>query len=1222
MPTLTERALSGLRWSAGATVLRVVLQVAVLAVLARLILPAEFGAFHLALSLAAFSGALGELGVGAALVQRSRVTDDHVRAAVVLSVGLGVVVALLLVGLAPLFATLFRSPELVLLLRVLAASFVVSSLTVVPQALAQRGMEFRRIARIQLVSYLLGYGGVGLLLAFAGSGLWSLVGAHVTQTVLLAVMFLRGSRRIPARLPALRSVRELLSFGGLWTVARGLNAVAVRADDLVVARWLGSHSLGLYGRAYQLMTLPANLFADAAEKVAFPAMAQVQEEPRRMQTAYRRGVVMTAVLVLPVSATVLVLAPEIVHVLLGPRWAAVTPLLRVFAVAMYFRTAYKISGTVVRASGAVDALAVRQGMYVVFSVGGALVGQRYGVTGVAGGVSLAVVLHFLFLSQLALRTVAMPWRKFLAAHSGPAILALIAGVVAWLTASAVRAPGVGPLPVLIVTLGAVAAATLLAARIAPERVLGADALWWRRSVVDLVRSRAGRLLGALAAAKPLHRLIPRPVPPEARRRIAGSRLPSPVKGLFLAGIHLYSRARSSLLQRLMVLSADVVVVSFPKCGRTWLRMMVGRAVQLHFGLDDANPFKLTELRQRGARMPRITFTHDDEPQWKSPAELESSKRRYSGKRVVLLVRDPRDVVVSMYFQSVKREYAYEGTLSSFIREPRGSFETVVAFYNTWAASRRVPEQLLLLRYEDLRAAPEAEMRRLLEFIGLSGVSDDTIRSAVEFAAFDNMRQMEERNSLGTGALRPGDIQDRSSFKTRRGQVGGFVDYLGEEEVEELSRRLRLYLDPMFGYEPDRRADGAGAGPAGKPVVPGQHVMFITQVNPYTPVAGTSVVLRNLISAFDPASYTVAFLGRFRWRSREVKRPACDRLIPNYHPVQFLDFVFRGIKERYAIRRAVRLVRRRNVQIIVGLYPTLRSLRVATEVAKRTNVRFFPYLHDTVAEGLSHLPMADDARTVQAEVFRTAEKILTMSEGMSDFYRRVYGLETFPLQHSFPEKIARKPSFQRARSALWGGAVYGINDQSFSRVQKALHAAGTELEVTSLNPLSVATGLNVRQSFYPSRREYLEAVQRHGIVVLALNWPDETSWDEAELSTIFPTKAIEYLATGSPILVHCPDHYFLAKFFRRHDCGIVVPERSEAALREAIASLQAGGSEIRAMQERALATTDFFSISRVSSLLQAYLGAGAGRSVRLRDTVHAGAADATAVSTREVSEVRA
>jgi hypothetical protein len=255
--------------------------------------------------------------------------------------------------------------------------------------------------------------------------------------------------------------------------------------------------------------------------------------------------------------------------------------------------------------------------------------------------------------------------------------------------------------------------------------------------------------------------------------------------------------------------ADAFLVSYPKCGRTWLRMLLSRAFELHYGASGVDYLGGAFLAGRIPGAPLVRVTHDDDPQWKTPRGLDRRKRRYRGKRVVLLVRDPRDVVVSMYFERSRRERAYAGTLPEFLRERRGSLATILAYYNAWARCRGVPAELLVVRYEDLRRDGERELGRVLRFLGVPA-SDTTLREALRFASFEKMREMENAGALASGRLRPRDPNDPESFKTRRGKVGGFVDYLGPEEIAEVERRIRDELDPCYGYGEPRSPSSAPA----------------------------------------------------------------------------------------------------------------------------------------------------------------------------------------------------------------------------------------------------------------------------------------------------------------------------------------------------------------------------------------------------------------------------
>lgn len=261
------------------------------------------------------------------------------------------------------------------------------------------------------------------------------------------------------------------------------------------------------------------------------------------------------------------------------------------------------------------------------------------------------------------------------------------------------------------------------------------------------------------------------------------------------------RKNFSLPQWYLERTADVFLISFPKCGRTWLTLMIGRSIEQHFGLKNANLLELHQLSPMRPEIPRIVVTHDDRPQWKLADEVERSKSRYRDKKVILLVRDPRDVIVSSYFQKKKRKRAYTKTLSEYLHEPIGGFDSLLRFYDVWSKNRMVPKDFLLVRYEDMHAAPQLQLRRVLDFVGLSAISEATVASAVDYCSFENMRRMEESDQHQSHKLRPKDQADEESYKTRKGRVGGFREHLTESELEFLSRRMEESVSELYGYRP-------------------------------------------------------------------------------------------------------------------------------------------------------------------------------------------------------------------------------------------------------------------------------------------------------------------------------------------------------------------------------------------------------------------------------------
>ncbi len=253
--------------------------------------------------------------------------------------------------------------------------------------------------------------------------------------------------------------------------------------------------------------------------------------------------------------------------------------------------------------------------------------------------------------------------------------------------------------------------------------------------------------------------------------------------------------------------ADVHIVSFPKCGRTWLVLLIATVLQKHYGIRTRKPLRLRGYAWRRREIPYILQHHDGGPEFQRPDELPTDKGFYAGKRVVFLVRDPRDVLVSTYFQKSRRNYNFEGSLSDYVHHPVGGIETIVRFYNIWATHRDVPRAFLLLTYEDLHRDTVGELRRVIEFLGLSGVADATLERAAEYCRFDNMRRLEAGNELGSSALAARDANDEETFKTRKGQVGGYTEYLSAEDIAYIDAVIDAQLDPLYAMY-RRSATGA------------------------------------------------------------------------------------------------------------------------------------------------------------------------------------------------------------------------------------------------------------------------------------------------------------------------------------------------------------------------------------------------------------------------------
>lgn len=254
-----------------------------------------------------------------------------------------------------------------------------------------------------------------------------------------------------------------------------------------------------------------------------------------------------------------------------------------------------------------------------------------------------------------------------------------------------------------------------------------------------------------------------------------------------------------VLSRFDAVEPDVYIVSYPKCGRTWLRVMLQRYLELEgFSLrEHSNKFVLDIVGQQ-----KIKFEHGQGNWVPAPPSIEKlafKTDKYRDQRVIFLVRDPRDVLVSSWYHLQYRERIYRQGLSAFIRDDLVGIRKVVAFMNMWIENSHVPQDFMLLTYEELHKEPLSSFKAVLEFVGLD-VEPATLQEAVAESSFKRMKRMESAGSLREPWMKPGAKGLEKSMKVRKGEVGGFRQELSGEEIEFLDSVIQSTLSPQLPYQ--------------------------------------------------------------------------------------------------------------------------------------------------------------------------------------------------------------------------------------------------------------------------------------------------------------------------------------------------------------------------------------------------------------------------------------
>ncbi len=476
--SFTRRVIGGLAWSSSGAVARGLVQVAVLGVMARLLTPDDFGLISAALVIVSFGTIFTQLGVGQALVQRVELSQAHVRVALTLSLLFGVSATLFAFTSASLVAGFFRMPALTSVLQALSIIFIIKGAGTVAESLLLRSLKFKLLAMIDGVSYIVGYGFIGVVFAWLEYGPWALVAANIGQSVVATLTTMIAHKHSWRPLLTRRLATELLAFGGGVTVGQIANQCAAQADNVVVGRWLGAEALGIYSRAYQLLVMPAALFGQVLGKVMFPALAKHQKDYGKLERVYKKACALIALAILPLSAFAIVFASEIIDILLGRAWKGVVTPFQILILGLFFRTGYKLSEPLIKATGNVTVLASRQIGFAFVTLAFTFLGSLGGVTGVALGVSLAAAVHFFRMTSACVRIVKSSWRSFLIVHLPGALLGIFCFVIALALKHAMEWGGLSDslLRLAIAPLGIVLIVAPFCALV-PHLLLGPDGMW-------------------------------------------------------------------------------------------------------------------------------------------------------------------------------------------------------------------------------------------------------------------------------------------------------------------------------------------------------------------------------------------------------------------------------------------------------------------------------------------------------------------------------------------------------------------------------------------------------------------------------------------------------------------------------------------------------------------------------------------------------------------------
>jgi PST family polysaccharide transporter len=444
MKDLKQRTIRGGAAKISSQAASFVLRMGSLMVLARLLDPKDFGLVGMVTAVIGVFNVFKDFGLSAAAVQRSRITQEQASTLFWINILVGATLGVFTVAIAPLIAAFYHEQRLFGVTAVMATAFLFNAAGVQHASLLERQMRFTTLSLIDVGSMLVSTA-VGVAMAIHGFGYWSLVATTVVTPLIFSICVWLTARWVPGRPHRQVGIGSMMRFGGTLTVSGLVMYFASNFDKILLGRFWGVESLGIYGRAYQLINIPTDNLNSAAGTVTFAALSRLQAEPSRLRSYFLKGYSLVLSLSIPIALTCALFAQDMILVFLGPKWKSAAIVFRLLVPTTLVYAIINPLGWLLSSLGMVS-----RGLKISLVLGpvmiaGYLLGLPYGPKGVAFAYSAVMVLCVFPLVAWAIRGTVVSLHDILLTVGRPFISGIVATAIAF-GVQRVYGPLLSPIP--------------------------------------------------------------------------------------------------------------------------------------------------------------------------------------------------------------------------------------------------------------------------------------------------------------------------------------------------------------------------------------------------------------------------------------------------------------------------------------------------------------------------------------------------------------------------------------------------------------------------------------------------------------------------------------------------------------------------------------------------------------------------------------------------------
>lgn len=350
-------------------------------ILARLLTPREFGLIGMIAIFTGFATIFGDLGLGAAIIQKLEITFLHIVSVFWINVLVGVLLTAIFIGFAPVISKFYGEPILYSLTILIAFNFLIRSFGVVPGNILTRDLKFKELALANIISILIS-GIVSIFLAWKGFGVWALAWQGIIASIILTLGYIIFCKWRPEFKFNYSYLKELTGYGANLLGHSTINYWLRNLDSLLIGKFIGSTELGLYTRAYSLMLLPLNNISAVIGRVMFPVLTKLQNDLVQFKQVYLQVTRLIALITFPLMFLLFVISEPLILIIYGEKWEGVIPIFKYLCLVGLVQSIVFPVAWIFQAIGRTDIqFRLTLGLGVLF-VTAMLIGINFGLMGI------------------------------------------------------------------------------------------------------------------------------------------------------------------------------------------------------------------------------------------------------------------------------------------------------------------------------------------------------------------------------------------------------------------------------------------------------------------------------------------------------------------------------------------------------------------------------------------------------------------------------------------------------------------------------------------------------------------------------------------------------------------------------------------------------------------------------------------------------------------------